>query len=231
MPFETIQLGTAPAGDGGDTNRAAFTRINTNVASLVSRGLDEYMPADMQSVSVLAGWPNGKYYFATSCTDLPPGNSGVYVEYTKRYFKSTPSEYVVEAVTNHIPPRKFINRTNAGVWAGWTEVAMVDTVAGPWLPLTLLNGYYNYGSSFASAAYRKTALGYELQGLIRVPAEGASASTPAFNLPATAAAHIFVCPSFLSVGVWEYLKSGVVQPRTMMRAGDWVSLSGILLPA
>lgn len=233
MPFETVQLGSAPAGAGGDDNRTAFTRINSNFAGIKSRGLDEYMGADVQSGSVLAGYPTGKYYFASTCSDLPVSGVGIYVDYVKRYFSSIPSEYYVEASTNHATgPRKFINRTSGGVWLGWTEILGSQAIAGGWNQLTLLNGWTNYGNGFPVAAYRKTALGIQFSGMITAPAGGGPADTNILSFPAIGNTQIVVVPySVNNSAVHLYAHgSGYLAPRVPIAGGNWLSLENILVP-
>lgn len=227
MPFETIQLGSAPAGAGGDDNRTAFTRINANFAGIKSRGLDEYMAADIQSGSVLAGYPTGCYYFASTCTDLPVAGVGIYAKYVKRYFSSSPSEYYVEVSTNHASgPRKFINRTSGGVWTGWQEVF----TSGDWKTITLLNGWTNWGSGWPVAQYKTTPLGIFLRGLIRPPSSGGTANLDVFSIPGISVTNFLLCAGDSAHYAFSLGAGGSMRPYYAVPSTTWISLSGLWVP-
>ena len=101
----------------------------------------------------------------------------------------------------------------------------------PWTPLTLLNGWVNYGSGFATAGYRKVGDLVVLKGLIRsgtVTTGTAIATLPAGHCPSGTTHNVTV--SNAAIATINIYTNGNIVTNVGVQAA-WLSLDGVVWAA
>jgi hypothetical protein len=102
-----VNLGSAPTGAGGDTNREAFTKLNASVADLDARSIDAFAT---EAIAGGAGFVNASGAVAL---DLDLG----------RAFQSTMTGNITSLAFSNVP-------TVTATQAAWTWVLRIDGTGG-----------------------------------------------------------------------------------------------------
>lgn len=111
------------------------------------------------------------------------------------------------------------------------RLTIIGTGEAAWTPAVLLNGWVNYSTGYATAAYRRVPGGIMLRGLIRA----GTRDQPALRVPAiTTGDQILTGLTYTGTQITpcriSVTSSGDVTPSTGANPDAWVSLSGITIP-
>ncbi|CAI8712712.1 pyocin knob domain-containing protein [Pseudomonas sp. IT-P291] len=126
MAKQTIALGTAPTGVGGDTPRSAFTKIQANFDELYAKFINYGFDTPIQlSSPALDSVNTFGFYYVSAATNTPPSDTYGFLlvqPLTTLYFTQT----FTGANTGFVWSRTKIN----GTWTAWGRVVTSTNMLG-----------------------------------------------------------------------------------------------------
>ena len=140
MAKQTIALGTAPTGVGGDTPRSAFTKSQANFdelyAKFINMGFDA--PASLVSVSLNSVDTFGFYYVST------PTNAPTSEQYGWLLVQPQSTSYISQTFTSAQTSLTYTRCKLNGTWGAWSKTYNATNILGT----TSVSGGVPTGSIF-----------------------------------------------------------------------------------